>query len=93
MWVVGRSPCGVGWGSQDQGPEYVRVQLKPVGPSIYIIVTALDENVNPPYRIHNKTKNHMMHFRQVGCESHPWSTLAPHEASIYTWEEPMKSHK
>lgn len=41
----------------------------------------------------NRTKNFMIHYRQAGCEMHPWNTLAPHESSIYTWEEPMKSRK
>lgn len=35
----------------------------------------------------------MIHFRQLGCESHPWISLAPHESSMYAWEEPMKPHK
>ena len=76
-----------------EGPEYVMVQLKPFGPSIYMIVNPLDESVSPPYRIVNKTKNFMIHFRQLGCESHPWISLGPHESSTYTWEEPMKSHR
>eukprot|EP00624_Nannochloropsis_granulata_P006269 evm.model.NODE_4642_length_71726_cov_21.816496.3 len=50
-----------------EGPEYIAVQLKPVGPSVYIIVNRLDPSTNPPYRIVNRTKNFMIHFRQLGC--------------------------
>ena len=76
-----------------EGPEYISVQLKPVGPSVYVIVGKLDPTTNPPYRIVNRTKHYMLHFRQLGCESHPWVSLAPHESAMYAWEEPMKSHK
>jgi hypothetical protein len=74
-------------------PEYLNVQLKPVGPSIYVILTRLDTACRPPYKVFNKTKHFMIHFRQLACESHPWTSLGPHESCVYTWEEPMKPHR
>lgn len=48
------------------------MQLKPVGPCVYVVVNSLDEASAPPYRIHNRTKHFVLHFRQLGCEAHPW---------------------
>jgi len=84
---------GDGAEGEKEGPEYVTVQLKPVGPSVYVIVGKLDSAANPPYRVVNKTKGFMVHFRQLGCDYHPWVSLAPHESTIYTWEEPMRAHR
>lgn len=46
------------------------MQLKPVGPSVYVVVSSLDEKASPPYRIHNRTKHFILHFRQVRSVSH-----------------------
>ena len=97
--ALGQLVPGLGRGSNadqegdKEGPEYITVQLKPVGPSVYMIVGKLDVAASPPYRIVNRTKNFMIHFRQLGCDSHPWVSLAPHESTLYTWEEPLKAHR
>ena len=70
--------------------EYIGVSLRETNQSIFVIVQSL--KYNPPYRIENRSINHIVYFRQRGCFG-PWNVLSSGESIRYTWEEPMKMKK
>ena len=70
----------------------IHIDMKLVNQSIFVYVRNFDE-INPPYRIENRAMNHIIYFRQRGCEAHAWNSLSPGESVAYSWEEPMKQKK
>ena len=70
----------------------IYIDMKLVNQSIFVYVRNFDET-NPPYRIENRAMNHIIYFRQRGCDAHAWNSLSPGESVAYSWEEPMKQKK
>merc|ERR1712226_1414762 len=71
--------------------QMVGISMRLIHQSIFVFVHPFNDN--PPYRIENRSINHVVYFRQRGCQNHPWNSLSPGETLSYTWEEPMKTKK
>jgi len=59
---------------------------------MFVVIREQDKE-NPLFRIQNRSINHIVFYRQRGCDGHPWNHLMPGESKPYSWEEPMKSKK
>ena len=70
----------------------VKVEMRAIHNSLFVIVKQQNE-ANPPYRIENRAMNHLVLFRQRGCNTYPWTVLRPGETKSYSWEEPMRARK
>jgi len=70
--------------------DQIVVSTKLLNQSIFIFV---HQSKFVPYRIENRSNNHVVEFRQRDCKDHPWNKLSPGESVGYTWEEPMKPNK
>ena len=68
-----------------------QVSLKYLYQSIFVFLHDVD--LNSPYHVENQSPNHIIYFRQKGCEHHQWNSLGSGDSVDYSWEEPMKPHK
>ena len=84
-------PC-VNEGPANHSDGNIHVEMKSLHNTMFIILKNEDVE-NPPFRIHNRSLNHVVFFRQRGCDGHPWNHLKPGDTMAYAWEEPMKSKK
>jgi hypothetical protein len=71
--------------------DRIQVSMKHLNQSIFVFVHGM--NFNSPYRIENRSLDHVIYFRQRGCNHHQWNSLPSGDSVDYTWEEPMKPHK
>jgi hypothetical protein len=70
----------------------ISVEMKSWHNTMFVVVREQDQE-NPLFRIQNRSINHIVFYRQRGCDGHPWNHLMPGESKPYSWEEPMKSKK
>lgn len=70
----------------------ISVEMKSWHNTIFVVIREQDQD-NPLFRIQNRSINHILFYRQRGCDGHPWNHLMPGESKPYSWEEPMKSKK
>lgn len=75
----------------DKHPD-IKVEMRAIHNSIFVVVRKQDTE-RPPYKIENRAINHFILFRQRGCDGFAWNILHPGESAVYTWEEPMRTHK
>lgn len=76
----------------EAGYQVFSVEMKSLHNTMFVILRETDHE-NPPFRIQNRSINHIVFFRQRGCDGHPWNILLPGESIPYSWEEPMRSKK
>ena len=72
--------------------EGLNVELKSIHNTMFVILRERDDE-NPKFRIQNRSMNHIVFYRQRGCNGHPWNQLMPGESLPYSWEEPIKAKK
>jgi hypothetical protein len=77
---------------QDAQLETFNVEMKSLHNTMFVILHEPDKE-NPPFQIQNRSINHVVFYRQRGCEGHPWNIVFPGESIPYSWEEPMRSKK
>ncbi|CAJ1965882.1 unnamed protein product [Cylindrotheca closterium] len=70
----------------------VSVEMKSWHNTMFVVIREQDQD-NPLFRIQNRSINHIVFYRQRGCNGHPWNHLMPGESKPYSWEEPMKTKK
>lgn len=70
----------------------ISVEMKSWHNTMFVVIKEQDRT-NPMFRISNQSINHIVFYRQRGCDGHPWNHLIPGQSKIYSWEEPMKSKK
>jgi hypothetical protein len=70
----------------------IHVEMKSLHNTMFVVLKNEDTE-NPPFRIQNRSLNHVVFFRQRGCDGHPWNHLKPGDSMTYAWEEPMKNKK
>lgn len=70
----------------------ISVEMKSWHNTMFVVIREQDKE-NPLFRIQNRSINHIVFYRQRGCDGHPWNHLMPGESKPYSWEEPMKSKK
>lgn len=75
-----------------QSSTAVKVEMRALHHSAFIVVRPTDLE-NPPFRIENRALEHVVFFRQRGCNSYPWNQVKPGESVSYSWEEPMRAKK
>ncbi len=72
--------------------QVFNVEMKSLHNTMFVILRETDQE-NPPFRVQNRSINHIVFYRQRGCEGHSWNFLLPGESKPYSWEEPMRSKK
>lgn len=72
--------------------EGISVEMKSWHNTMFVVIREQDKD-NPLFRIQNRSINHIVFYRQRGCNGHPWKLLKPGESKPYSWEEPMKTKK
>ena len=72
--------------------DSISVEMKSLHNTMFVILRPQDKE-NPLFRIQNRSINHIVFYRQRGCDGHPWNQLMPGESLPYAWEEPMRSKK
>lgn len=70
----------------------ISVEMKSWHNTMFVVIRDQDRE-NPLFRIQNRSINHIVFYRQRGCNGHPWNHLMPGESKPYSWEEPMKTKK
>jgi hypothetical protein len=94
----GGSAAG-GWsgGEQVSGDDdinqesIIRVQMKSVDSSIFMIISELDKNARPEYQLVNNSCGYSLHYRQKGMYGGRWSILDPGDSIDYVFDDPTKS--
>lgn len=71
----------------------LKVELRPVESSIAIIVQEQNLEVQPEYRIENKSVCYVIHIKQKGVKGNTWITLNPGQSIAYVLDDPFKQHK
>jgi hypothetical protein len=79
-------------GRESDEHKVIKVDMRAIYSSLFLVVREQSPET-VPYRIENTAMNHVIYFRQKGCEEYPWNILQPGEKTTYSWEEPMRSHK
>jgi hypothetical protein len=75
-----------------QSSTTVKVEMRLLHHSVFVVVRPPDPK-NPPFRIENRALEHVVYFRQRGCNSYPWNQVKPGESVPYSWEEPLRARK
>ena len=71
----------------------IKVEMRAVDSSVFMIVSDLDTNSRPEYRVENRSTNYTIHYRQKGITDGRWSSLEPGMSATYIWENPLKQHR
>lgn len=71
----------------------VRVEMRAVDSSIFMLVSEVDRDARPEYRVVNRSVSHIIHYKQRGIRGGRWCTLYPGCSAFYIWEDPFKPHK
>ncbi|CAM9173475.1 unnamed protein product, partial [Phaeothamnion confervicola] len=80
---------GSGGGAAGLAEELmVKVELRPLGASLLLVVSRLAPQ-QVPYVIENIDTEHAIYYRQKGADAHPWNRAGPGEKMGYAWEEPL----
>jgi hypothetical protein len=70
----------------------IKVDMRFLHNSVFVEVQQQDTG-NPPFRVENRAVNHVIFYRQRGCNGHAWNSLKPGESRNYCWEEPLRPRK
>lgn len=71
----------------------VRLEMRPVDATIFMILSEFDKNSRPEYRIENDSACHVIEYKQKGAAIGTWETLLPGNSASYIWDNPYKPHK
>lgn len=79
-------------GNDDINQEsIIRVQMKSVDSSIFMIISEPDKNARPEYQLVNNSCGYSLHYRQKGMYGGRWSILDPGDSVDYVFDDPTKS--
>lgn len=71
----------------------VRLEMRPVDATVFMILSEYDKTSRPEYRIDNMSACHVIEYKQKGAALGAWIKLGPGCSANYIWDNPFKPHK
>ena len=73
----------------EKSDKVMRLDIRQVEASIFIIVDEVTNKAAPGYCLVNKSVSHLIHYRQKNARGSNWRTILPGDSVNYTWEDPF----
>ena len=71
----------------EKSDKVMRLDIRQVEASIFIIVDEVTNKAAPGYCLVNKSVSHLIHYRQKNARGSNWRTILPGDSVNYTWED------
>lgn len=79
--------------NNDLSEMSVRLEMRPMDATVFMILSEYDKTSRPEYRIENQSACHVIEYKQKGAALGRWESLDPGCSASYIWENPFKPHK